>query len=171
MIPRIRAARESELMHLRRIEADCEQRFVDAGIVFGALSDPAELPAFYTSACRAGELLVAVEGDVPIGFAALGRVDGGAHLAEIDVAPVHQGRGVGTVLLEAVCGWALGRGHRGITLTTFRDVPWNGPFYASRGFVAQAADGLGAEMRAILADEARRGMDPARRCAMRRPLD
>lgn len=171
MIPRIRAAREDELSRLRRIEADCEQRFVAAGICFGPLSDPNEIPAFYTAACRSGVLLVAVEDDTPLGFAVLGRVDGEGHLAEIDVAPSHQGKGVGTVLIEAVCGWALGRGYLSLTLTTFRDVRWNGPFYAHRGFVEVPEEVHGPELSAILADEARRGMDPARRCAMRRPLD
>ena len=27
------------------------------------------------------------------------------------------------------------RGYPGLTLATYRDVPWNGPFYASEGFV------------------------------------
>ena len=72
----------------------------------------------------------------PIGFAVLDAVDGATHLAELDVSPAVQGRGVGTVLIEAVCGFALGRGHRAVTLTTFREVRWNGPYYASRGFVA-----------------------------------
>ena len=36
--------------------------------------------------------------------------------------------------MNAVCEWALTRGHSAVTLTTFRDVPWNGPFYAKLGF-------------------------------------
>ena len=33
------------------------------------------------------------------------------------------------------CDWARARGYDDITLATYRDVPWNGPFYASEGFV------------------------------------
>ena len=49
--------------------------------------------------------------------------------------PDHAGRGIGRALLEAGCDWAAARGYAEITLATYRDVPWNGPFYASEGFV------------------------------------
>jgi hypothetical protein len=56
-----------------------------------------------------------------------------------------------------------------VTLTTFRDPPWNMPFYASLGFVALSPDTIGATLAAIVREEARRGLDPALRVAMRRP--
>ncbi len=31
--------------------------------------------------------------------------------------------------------WVAGHGYAELTLATYRDVPWNGPFYASEGFV------------------------------------
>ena len=37
--------------------------------------------------------------------------------------------------MEAACGWARSEHFDSITLTTYRDVPWNGPFYESLGFV------------------------------------
>ena len=60
---------------------------------------------------------------------------GGAHLAQLSVQPDHGRRGLGRALLRAACEWALGHGYDELTLTTYRDVPWNGPFYASEGFV------------------------------------
>ena len=48
--------------------------------------------------------------------------------------PDHAGRGVGRALLRAGCDWAAARGYPELTLATYRDVPWNGPFYASEGF-------------------------------------
>jgi hypothetical protein len=37
-------------------------------------------------------------------------------------------------LVAAVCDWARFQGYGAVTLTTFRDVAWNGPFYARMGF-------------------------------------
>ena len=48
--------------------------------------------------------------------------------------PEHMRKGVGSRLIETVCRWARDAGHAKITLSTFRDVPWNRPFYESRGF-------------------------------------
>ena len=61
-------------------------------------------------------------------------VDGHAHLEQISVLPEHGGQGIGTQLLDAVAGWATGQGHAEVTLTTFRDVPFNAPLYAKRGY-------------------------------------
>lgn len=69
-----------------------------------------------------------------VGFALVKIADGHAHLEEIDVHPDHTGRGVGRSLVEAVCAWASSKGHSAVTLTAFRDVPWNAPFYARLGF-------------------------------------
>ena len=38
-------------------------------------------------------------------------------------------------MLRAGVEWAAGRGYPELTLITYRDVPWNGPFYASEDFV------------------------------------
>ena len=53
-------------------------------------------------------------------------------LEEIDVHPDHGRRGLGRRLVSAVCAWAARGGHRWLTLTTFRDVPFNMPFHARR---------------------------------------
>jgi hypothetical protein len=43
------------------------------------------------------------------------------------------------------------------------------PFYARLGFEEIPRSELGAALRSIVRDETRRGLDPARRVAMRRP--
>ena len=105
-----------------------------------------------------------------VGFAGLDVVDHEAHLAEIDVLPEHHGRGVGQALLDAACGRARARGHAAITLTTYRDVPWNGPWYARNGFVVVDDADQSPELRAIRATETARGFDALPRVAMRRDL-
>jgi GNAT superfamily N-acetyltransferase len=120
------------------------------------------------AAQQEGRLWVAELDDVAIGFAIVQLLAPDLpHLQEIDVLPRHGRRGVGTALVQAVLAWVARRGHRQITLTTFRDVPWNMPFYAKMGFVELAADRLRPELEAIVRDETRRGLDPARRVVMR----
>ena len=79
------------------------------------------------------------------------------------------GRVSDSALVEGTCDWARS-GHFGaITLTTFRDVPWNGPFYESLGFVAM--DTLTPELSAIREHERSIGDDDfGPRVAMRLPL-
>jgi len=92
------------------------------------------------------------------------------HLKEIDVHPDHGQRGLGTRLVGAVCEWAAHGGYTEVTLTTFREVPWNMPFYAGLGFEVVPASELSPNLLSIVADETRRGLDPARRVVMRRRL-
>jgi len=146
----------------------------------GSLFDPSLLPAElrddvfsveeHRAACDAGLLWVARVSDRVVGFALVELVDGRPHLEEIDVHPAHGRRGIGRALMTAVIEWARTAGHPWITLTTFRDVPWNAPFYAKLGFRVLAAAELSAGVRAIVAAETARGLDPDRRVVMRRDL-
>jgi len=118
---------------------------------------------------RAGHLWVALADDVPVGFAYVELVEcNTVHLTEIDVHPDHGRRGVGTRLASHVCQWAASHGYGAITLTTFRDVPWNMRFYSRLGFAVVPPEHLTAGLRAVVEAEARRGLDPARRVAMKR---
>lgn len=118
---------------------------------------------------RHGHLWVALADDVPVGFAHVRILEPDvAHLNELDVHPDHGRRGLGRRLVMAVCAWAAAAGHRSITLSTFRDVPWNMPFYSRLGFEVIPAEDLGPALHAVVRDEARRGLDPSRRAVMRR---
>jgi GNAT superfamily N-acetyltransferase len=117
-----------------------------------------------------GHLWVALADDVPVGFAHIEVLAPGiAHLEEIDVHPEHGRRGLGRRLVLAVCEWAGTNGYSWVTLTTFRDVPWNMPFYARLGFEEIPAKQLSPALLSVIEDESRRGLDPRRRVAMRRP--
>ena len=117
---------------------------------------------------RARAVLVA--GRPPVGFAAIEEVDGSAHLEQLAVHPDHARQGIGRALLEAVCQWAARAGYPTLTLVTFADVAWNGPFYAGAGFAPTTRLGPGlAELRAI---DRRNGLDDlGRRQVMVRRLD
>lgn len=150
---------------------------VAAATLFSRDDVPAAMAAEPTSLAdlaagqRAGRLFVALAaGGAPVGFALVGARDGHPHVLEIDVHPDHGGRGVGKALLRAVFAAAAAQGHRELTLTTFSHVPWNAPFYERMGFRILAPAELTPDLRATLAREAERGLDPARRVAMRRAL-
>lgn len=126
--------------------------------------------AVLQEAFRKEHLWVALAGNAPVGFAHVEVIDARtAHLEEIDVLPAHGRRGLGTRLVEAVCHWAASAGYDSVTLTTFRGVPWNMPFYERLGFRIVPGGELSAALRAIVEDETRRGLDPSRRVAMERP--
>ncbi|MDN5918312.1 MAG: GNAT family N-acetyltransferase, partial [Pseudonocardia sp.] len=97
-------------------------------------------------------------------------VDGCGHVEQVSVHPDHAGHRYGAALVEHLAAWSRQRGDPALTLTTFRDVAWNGPYYARCGFRSLADDELGAGLRAIRADEAARGLDRWPRIAMRRDL-
>lgn len=50
-------------------------------------------------------------------------------LDQVSVHPDHAGSGVGRRLLEATAAHARSLGYNSITGTTFKDVPFNAPFY------------------------------------------
>jgi GNAT superfamily N-acetyltransferase len=132
----VRPARPSDLRRLAAIE--------DAGVALftehlgaetmarvPALSSPAP-----SGADRAGHgfLLVAVEERRLVGFAHVVPHDLMAHLEQVSVHPDAVRRGVGTALVREAMEEARWAGLDRMSLTTYRDVPWNGPFYARLGF-------------------------------------
>lgn len=120
---------------------------------------------------REGRLWVVLAGDAPVGFAHVEVIESGAvHLEEIDVSPEHGRRGLGTRLVGHVCEWAAAAGYEAVTVSTFRDVPWNMPFYARLGFEVVPASERSPALRAIVDDECRRGLEPSRRVVMRKTL-
>lgn len=78
---------------------------------------------------------VLVVGRPAAGFARVEVVDGVAHLEQLSVHPDRGGHGLGSALLDGALTWAAEQGYARLTLTTFADVAWNGPFYRRRGFV------------------------------------
>lgn len=116
-------------------------------------------------------LWVVLTDERPVGFAHLEVIEpGSVHLEEIDVHPAHGRRGLGTRLMTFLCRWAAVAGYQSITLTTFRDVPWNMPFYSRLGFESLSIESLSPALGAVVEDERRRGLDVARRVVMRRTI-
>lgn len=163
---RITNARPHDVALLADIERAAAMLLVDH--VPASILDEATSEHELQEAQAEGRLWVALADDTPAGFAHATVLGGVAHLAEIDVHPEHGRRGLGARLVAAVCDWAASSGYAEVTLTTFRDVRWNMPFYARLGFEEIPTRELSADLVAVIEDETRRGLDPARRVAMRR---
>lgn len=86
------------------------------------------------------------------------------HIDEVDVLRHRQGQGIGRRLLQTAADYARDTGLTQLSLTTFRDVPWNAPFYAAFGFREWDPKVAPASIRQALLYEEAKGL--ANRCAM-----
>jgi GNAT superfamily N-acetyltransferase len=122
----------------------------------------------FEAAQRDGTLWVARdEHGAPVGFALVERLGAEFHLEEMDVLPEHGRRGIGTALVRAVCDWAARKGSASVTLCTFRDIPWNAPFYQRLGFRSLDLHELPPALRERMREEAEHGLTWEHRVAMR----
>jgi GNAT superfamily N-acetyltransferase len=163
----IRPARAGDVGAMRRIEVAAGQAFAGLGMDFVASDEPlpaGELLGFVT----AGRAWVA--GDEPVAYLIADWVDGNAHIEQVSVDPAHAGRGIGAALVEHVAEWARARSAPALTLTTYAEVPWNGPYYERLGFRPLPEADLTPGLRRLRAEEAAHGLDQWPRLAMRRDL-
>ncbi|KUM24226.1 hypothetical protein AU467_07405 [Mesorhizobium loti] len=105
--------------------------------------------------------------DRPVGFLSAGIEGDALHIWELDVRLDRQGSGIGRALLDQAIGDARRRGLAAVTLTTFRDVVWNAPFYRKFGFRILEGAEIDERLASLLSGEAEHGMPPEQRCAMR----
>ena len=100
------------------------------------------------------------------GFLSAERFGDDLHIHEVSVAQPLQGQGWGRRLMETAIDHARAQHLRAVTLTTFKHVPWNAPFYRRLGFAIH----LDPRLETILADEYVHGFEPGSRCAMACPV-
>ncbi len=106
----------------------------------------------------------------PIGFIVAKFLPESCFIIELSVHPNHGRRGVGSALISACCQGAQRRGVEQMTLTTFRYVPWNIPFYQRLGFEVLAAEHWSPAVKAIVQHEDGYGFLTKHRVVMARPL-
>jgi GNAT superfamily N-acetyltransferase len=174
----VRLARADDIALLPSVERRAVRLFDDwlsaTGLTAEVLEDVSSIEEFEEARAR-GHLWVAVsEAHDVVGFAQVVILDGLAHLDEIDVVPECGRRGIGSRLVEAVCEWAARSGYEKVTLSTFRDVPFNAPFYARLGFTVVDPAALPPEHAQLVHNEHARGLRTELRVIMerraRRPL-
>ncbi|MFD0688487.1 GNAT family N-acetyltransferase [Actinomadura fibrosa] len=148
---RVRPAGPADMADLPAIENSSDRVFRSVGIVF----PPG--PTVIEKMIEKGADIV-VAGDPPAGFAAFEEVDGAVHLEQIAVRAELMGRGIGVGLLRAVLERAADAGAPGVSLLTFRDVRWNGPWYAKHGFAELPEERWGPGLRSYWDAEVEEGL-------------
>lgn len=115
----------------------------------------------------AGQSWVARHKEQPVGFILTQPMDASLFILELSVHPDWQGKGIGRALLNTAAQAAHHCGYTMLTLTTFLQVPWNAPFYASLGFDVLEETALTPELRERRETETAHGLAWESRCAMR----
>ncbi len=166
----IRAPRRDELAALVEIERAAGAMFAAVGMPEIARDDPGS-PEELEPYRAGGRAWVALDGDDrPVAYLVSDVVDGCAHIEQVSVSPECAGRRLGAALIDHLASVAAAEGLAALTLTTFRDVPWNAPYYERLGFEVLAPGEQGPELAELVAEEARRIPGDAPRVAMRREV-
>jgi GNAT superfamily N-acetyltransferase len=170
-MPYIRPPRQDELETPRSIERDAGRAFAAVGMAEIAADEPPSLVELEMHRAN-GLAWVAVDSqDRPIAYLLGSIVDGSAHVDQVSVAPAHTRRGLGAALIEHLAAIARAEGRPALTLTAFRDVPWNAPYYQRLGFLIVEPADQGPELAAVVRREFATIPSAAPRVAMRRPRD
>jgi GNAT superfamily N-acetyltransferase len=169
---RIRLAREDELPLLREVERASGEIFRDIGLAEIADDEPLSLTELghYRHAGRAWVTADGGAAGKVVAFLLAEPVDGNLHVAQVAVHPAAAGRRLGAGLIEHLARLAAADHAPGLTLTTYREVPWNAPYYRTLGFAEIAEPEIGPGLRAIRDLERKAGLDRWPRIAMFRPL-
>jgi GNAT superfamily N-acetyltransferase len=131
----IRSARPEEFDLLPAIERSASRRFATiVGLDDLADDDELDTPDIIAAAARCGAVFVAANSAQPVGFLIAGFLDRALFIYELAVLEDHGRRGLGSALVKEACQFALRERQPGVTLSTFIEVPWNGPFYERLGF-------------------------------------
>jgi GNAT superfamily N-acetyltransferase len=163
----IRRAAVADVAFLPDIERSAARAFdelQDLGWVPGNFVTSVEdhLPSIARST-----LWVAEEAGDVIGFLTADIAGDELHIDEFNVRLDRQAQGIGRQLIAAAVNDARSRMLEAVTLTTFRAVPWNGPFYEGTGFKVLSGRDISPRLQAILDREVEHGLPREKRCAMR----
>jgi len=163
----VRRARQNDAAALPAIERSAAELFrTDPTLAWLADTDVASA-AQHRQAIDNAHVWVAETTSAQLaGFIRALDFDNQLHIEELSVSLAFQGQGVGRRLVLTAIEHARHEQLRAVTLTTFRDVPWNAPFYQRMGFVEVAPGEHAAHLLDALQKEIEHGFADERRCAM-----
>lgn len=166
----IRHGNLSELELLREIEREAGVVFAQQRMPEIADDDPPSIEEL-SQYCNAKRLWVAVDDcDHPVAYIIAKILGQYAHIDQVSVHPCHAGRRIGSALIDSVEQWAASLTLSALTLTCFRHVPWNAPYYQSIGFETIPEHALTRGLKEIRREEKQRGLDRWPRCGMKRNI-
>ena len=165
---RVRLGVLDDIPRLQQIERSAAALFMQVEMPEIADSEPLSAEAL---SMRIDEGRLLVIGDEQVaGFTSFRVEDDWAYVEELVVDPHCAGRRLGALLLDALGEMAERLGLSGLVLSTFRDVPWNAPYYRQLGFVDVPDETLTPALLAIRREHESWGVDETQRVFMRRPF-
>ena len=145
--PFLRPLAEDEIEIIRTIEKEARSRYRALG---GFLTRAADGPAIAAERFADGEAIVAELLGKPIGFVLFKPLDELLYVASVAVSPEAAGVGIGRLLMIGAERRAQQLKVAGLSLTTFRIPPWNGPWFRSQDYLSIPEERIGSGLRAIL---------------------
>ena len=167
----LRTATLDDIGAIQAVDVDASRLFDPTGLIHEGPDGAQPVPAkAVEDGIRSGLVTVAIYApdDQIVGFTLSRRVSPDLYLDQISVSPAFGRRGIGAQLLERVIEQADDLKLRGVILSTFRDLAWNGPFYARHGFLEIPRENMKPWMLKLEAIQSYT-MDIRLRCFMRRP--
>jgi GNAT superfamily N-acetyltransferase len=139
MVPRVANAHslslrpliQDDIEALRMVEKMARTRYRALG---GFFAQAAEAPAIAAERFVGGETIVAELHFAPVGFLLLRPLDELLHVVTIAVSPDAADLGIGRLLMTKAEHRARQLKVAGLSLTTFRTPPWNGPWFHRQGY-------------------------------------
>lgn len=165
--PQVRLGRPDDAARIPDVERAAGALFRTVGMDDIADADVTEI-AILVDRALTGRLFVAEHGGHLAGFAIFSEVDDVCYLEEVSTS--QSGQGIGRRLIARVEDAARARGLDWITLATFREVPWNAPYYARLGFVEWPTADLPSGHQERYRKQAEFGLDMGKRIFMRKSL-
>jgi predicted N-acetyltransferase YhbS len=165
-----RVAAPHDAQAIRTIEFEAGQRFASVGMAGIADAPPMELD-IVNRKIDAQQIVVAVAADGScVGFVMFEPQPTRFYVQELDVLSSHAGQRIGAALIEQVAHRARAQQITQLTLSTYREVPWNAPYYRRLGFRDIEEADLDAVLIARRDAHIARGLDESKRVFMRRDL-
>lgn len=161
-ITNFRAADAADAEALSSIEDNAATVFRQLGGNFANIDFTALTPEFYVDAIAQNQIiwLVELRGE-PVGFLRAKPVDDILYCAEMSVLKHHHGKGLGEKLINHFVNYAKSDGFSGVAGITYKNVPWNGPYYQRLGFDYLEDAQIGEELRAIKTSEIENALSQA----------
>lgn len=165
----VRPAMIKDFAFLPEIEMDAGYELSQYGLNIAAQMPAAPLQ-YYSDLSASSSVFVACMDKVIVGFSVCKSVDFEGHLKEVSVLRKHMQKGIGKRLIAAAVSWAIEQDYTILTLTTYRDINFNAPFYEKLGFVSFEPDAKWPDLMAIREEERAIGLDQQPRICMKLSL-
>ena len=166
-----RAAYRDELEKLRELERASGSIFRELGMDAIAEGEPRSTATLAAFQAAGRAWVVADDADEPVAYLLVKVIDASAFIEQVSVHPRAARQGLGRALIETAAAWAPHRGLKARMLTTYRDVPWNRPYYERLGFQIVDDAHVTPALRRLRAQEAAAGLDRWPRVVMHRSLE